>query len=69
LEYILTTGANWSGPIRSFRLVVDKGSSNNLISFCGQGVRKIDPTRFELRKSQFIPASNLYVLIVTPRAF
>jgi hypothetical protein len=28
LEYILVTGANWSGPIKNFRLVVDKGSPN-----------------------------------------
>ena len=25
IEYILKTGANWSGPINDFRLVVDKG--------------------------------------------
>ena len=41
LEYILVTGANWSGPISNFRLVIDKGSPENLLSFCGQSVRKI----------------------------
>lgn len=66
LEYILVTGANWSGPIKNFRLVVDKGSPNNLVSFCGQGVRKISPTQLELRISQFIPTSNLNVLILSP---
>ena len=66
IEYILTTGANWSGPIKSFRLVVDKGAPENLVSFCGQGVRKISPTKFELRASNFVPSSNLSVLILKP---
>ena len=66
LEYILVTGANWSGPIKNFRLVVDKGSPDNLVSFCGQGVRKISPTQFEVRISQFIPTSNLSILILSP---
>ena len=66
IEYILTTGANWSGPIRDFRLVVDKGDPRNLVSFCGNGVRKIGPTQFEMRKSDFTPEGNLYVLILEP---
>ena len=38
VDYILTTGANWSGPIKQFRLVVDKGDPKNLVSFCGRNV-------------------------------
>ena len=66
IEYILKTGANWSGPIGDFRLVVDKGDLRNLVSFCGDGVRKIGPTQFEMRKSDFTPEGNLYVLILEP---
>jgi hypothetical protein len=66
LEYILLTAANWSGPIKNFRLVVDKGSPDNLVSFCGENVRKIGPTQFEVRASDFVPASNLRILILTP---
>jgi hypothetical protein len=66
LEYILLTGANWSGPIKNFRLVVDKGSPDTLVSFCGRGVQKIGPTQFEVRVVDFIPTSNLSVLILTP---
>jgi Domain of unknown function (DUF4424)/YARHG domain len=66
LEYVLITGANWSGPIANFRLVVDKGSSANLVSFCGAGVHKIGPTQFEVRALNFIPTSNLSVLFLTP---
>jgi hypothetical protein len=66
LEYILTTGANWSGPIKDFRLVVDKESTDNLVSFCAQGVRKISPTQIEIRMSNFMPTSNLSILILSP---
>jgi hypothetical protein len=66
LEYILMTGANWSGPMREFRLVVDKGAPENLLSFCGQGVRKISPTQFEVRASNFVPSANISLLILKP---
>jgi Domain of unknown function (DUF4424) len=64
IEYILETGANWAGPIGDFRLVVDKGDPNNLVSFCGDGVKKIGPTQFEMGKNDFTPERNLYVLIL-----
>jgi hypothetical protein len=66
LEYVLKTGANWSGPIRNFRLVVDKGSPKNLVSFCGKGIRQISATQFGFRASDFTPTSNLSVLFLTP---
>lgn len=64
INYVLTTGANWSGPIRDFRLVVDKGSEDNLVSFCGEGVRKIGPTQFEVRHQNWTPTRDLEVLIL-----
>jgi hypothetical protein len=66
IGYVLTTGANWRSPIGSFRLVVDKGAPENLVSFCGEGVRKISPTRFEMRKANWRPDRDLKVLIVMP---
>ncbi|MBU1539959.1 MAG: DUF4424 domain-containing protein [Alphaproteobacteria bacterium] len=65
VDYILTTGANWAEPIGEFRLVVDKGSSRNLVSFCGEGVRKIGSTRFEIRRRNYTPDRDLSVLILT----
>lgn len=64
IDYILKTGANWSGPIGEFRLVVDKGAPGNLVSFCADGVKKISPTQFEWRKKNFRPDGNLSVLIL-----
>lgn len=64
VDYVLVTGANWSGPIRDFRLVVDKGSADNLVSFCGEGVTRISPTQFEVRRSNYTPTRDLSVLIL-----
>jgi len=52
IGYVLTTGGNWRSPIGRFRLVVDKGKAENLVSFCGEGVRKISPTRFEIGEDE-----------------
>ena len=65
IDYVLTTGANWAEPIGDFRLVVDKGSAANLVSFCGDGVRRIGPTQFEIRRRNFTPDRDLAVLILT----
>lgn len=67
VSYVLKTGANWRSPIGSFRLVVDKGAPENLVSFCADGVRKIGPTQFEVRHQNWRPAADLHVLIVSPR--
>ncbi len=68
IGYVLKTGANWAGPIGDFRLVVDKGKPESLVSFCGEGVTKISPTQFEIRKTGFTPKNDLDVLIVDWRA-
>jgi len=65
ISYILTTGGNWgSGSIGKFRLVVDKGSEDNLVSFCGEGVTKIGPTTFEMIAENFWPNRELDILIL-----
>jgi hypothetical protein len=65
IDYVLRTGANWSGPIGQFHLVVDKGDPGNLVSFCGQGVRKTSDTKFEMTKTNFSPEGDLAVLILS----
>ncbi len=64
LDYILVTGANWAGPIGTFTLTVDKGRTDNLVSFCGEGVKKIAPTQFQMVKKNFTPKRNISVLIL-----
>lgn len=66
IAYVLKTGGNWAGPIGDFRLVIDKGSPANLVSFCASGVKKIGPTRFEVRKTNWRPDRDLSILILKP---
>lgn len=66
LSYILTTGANWSGPIKSFRLTIDKGSKDDFVSFCGTGVRKTGPTTFEMTATDFMPEKDIDILLIGP---
>jgi hypothetical protein len=66
VSYVLHTGANWAKPIGHFRLVVDKGAAENLVSFCATGVRKISPTRFEVVHDNFRPDHDLDILILYP---
>lgn len=64
IGYVLSSGRNWKGPIKQFRLVVDKGKAENMVSFCMDGVKKISPTQFEVRKTNFEPKGDLSILIV-----
>jgi hypothetical protein len=64
IDYILRTGANWSGPIGQFHLTVDKGEPGSLVSFCGQGIKKTGDTKFEMTKTNFSPDGDLAVLIL-----
>jgi hypothetical protein len=66
ISYRLSTGANWARPIGHFRLVVDKGDPASLVSFCGEGAKRIGPTRYEVRRDDFSPAHDLHVLILKP---
>ena len=44
--------------------MVDKGNAENMVSFCMDGVKKISPSRLEVRKTNFEPKGNLNILIV-----
>lgn len=66
IAYVLKTGSNWAKPIGHFRLVVDKGAPENLVSFCATGVRKIAPTQFEVVRENYRPDRDLDILILHP---
>jgi hypothetical protein len=68
IQYVLRTGANWAGPIADFTLRVDKGSPDNLVSFCAQGVTKTGPTTFEVKAKDFWPESDLDILFIVKAA-
>lgn len=69
IAYVLKTANNWAGGIGSFRLTVDKGSADNLVSFCGTNVRRLTPTVFEMTVDGFYPQRDLEVLFLKPAGF
>jgi len=67
IAYILTTGGNWAlGNIGNFKLTIDKGNPNNLVSFCGNNVRKVGPTMFEMTAKDFYPEHDIDILLLVP---
>ncbi len=66
ISYILKTGNNWFGPIKSFTLTVDKGAKENFVSFCGEGVKKIAPTQFQVKYTDFYPDRDFDLLLIKP---
>ncbi|NKL84335.1 DUF4424 domain-containing protein [Rhizobium leguminosarum] len=66
ISYVLSTGANWAGPIKRFQLTIDKGKPSSLISFCGSNVQKIGPTTFRMTSEDFDPTKDLDILILNP---
>jgi hypothetical protein len=64
IAYVLKTGANWSGPIKNFRLVIDKGRADRLVSFCFDNVKKISSTSFAASLENFTPKQDLKILLI-----
>ena len=67
-NYVLRTANSWSGPIGSFRLTLDKGQADNVISLCFDGVKKTGPTIFTVEKMDFTPDRDLEILVIIPTA-
>lgn len=65
VRYVLSTGANWQGPIGSFTLIVDKEAATNMVSLCVDGLKKTAPTRFEKTVRDFVPQNDLDVLFIS----
>ncbi|WFU44343.1 DUF4424 domain-containing protein [Bradyrhizobium sp. CB82] len=65
ISYILKTGANWAGPIRSFRLAIDPGNSDHLVSFCpGRLSASSTGNSLEYKASDFKPDADLKILMI-----
>jgi len=64
VEYVLTTGKNWKGTIGHFRLTVDKGKRDNIVSFCMDGVRKASATTFRVDKRNYEPDKDLLIVVI-----
>jgi hypothetical protein len=62
VEYILGTGRNWQGPIKSFKLILKKESPDDIVSLCFPGKQiKTSPTTIEFSQSNFVPQDKLII--------
>lgn len=65
LAYVLTTGANWAGPIGTFHVVVEGGKDAALVALCSEvPLRATAPARLEGTATGFVPKRDLRVLVV-----
>ena len=64
INYILSTGANWGGPIKYFKLTIDPGATDRLVSFCPHGLKMISPDGLEFAATDFKPSADLKLLFI-----
>jgi hypothetical protein len=64
VHYILTTGANWKGPIKSFKLTIAKESPKDKVSVCLPDTRRVSATAFEVVRENFLPTQDLKILFI-----
>ena len=65
IDYVHTMWVNALGsPLKEFRLTVDKGAADNLVSFCGEEIKKISDTQLEVTKADYRPDGNLAILFL-----
>jgi hypothetical protein len=64
ISYILKTGANWAGPIKNFRLVIDPGNNDRLVSYCAGKLNPTSKVSLEVSAANFVPDRDLKVLIL-----
>lgn len=65
IAYILTTAKTWKGPIGNFKLTLDKGSPQNALSVCMDGLTKSGDTTYTVEKKDFTPDRDLEILVIT----
>ncbi len=66
IDYVLSTGANWAGPIGTFELTIDKESPQNILSLCLSDLKKTGPTTFQVTKHDFTPSADLSLIVLGP---
>ncbi|HYL61294.1 MAG TPA: DUF4424 family protein [Candidatus Methylomirabilis sp.] len=64
IQYILTTGNNWNGPIGHFHLTVTIDRSEDILATCFPDLERTSTTRYEFTRSQFRPDQELNLLIL-----
>lgn len=65
VDYILTTGANWRGPIGHFRLVVESPGSWDFVFLCLPGALREAQNRITFEATDFVPVQDISVYVAT----
>jgi len=61
LTYLFPAG---TGPIGTFRLIVDKGDPSTMVAFCGSDLKKTGPTTVEMVVKDSVPRRDIDVLFL-----
>jgi Domain of unknown function (DUF4424) len=64
INYVLKTGADGATPVGSFKLTIDPGPGDRLVSFCPGRLRPTAPDALEFTAKDFTPEGDLKVLII-----
>lgn len=64
ISYIFKAGAGAPMPVKDFKITVDKGKPDRLVSFCLDNVKKVSPTAFEVRLKDVTPERDLKILLI-----
>lgn len=69
VDYILTTGANWEGPIRDFTLTVEYPKGGTIAScwpFDQNKIKDLGNNQLQFHQTDFKPEQDLKILFGTP---
>jgi hypothetical protein len=61
VSYILTTANNWHGPIKDFRLTIEKKADQEVSTCFDPKIRKTKDNRYQSHVKDFIPEKDLKV--------
>jgi hypothetical protein len=64
VSYVLKTGANWAGPIKQFKLSIDPGGKDRLVSFCAGKLKPSAKDALDYQAADFVPDRDIKLLVV-----
>ncbi len=65
LRYILSTGANWRGPIGRFKLTIRLDRNDVRLSTCFNGLKRVAAKEYQFEATAYEPISDLTLLFIS----
>jgi hypothetical protein len=62
VTHLAAPAGGWNGPVKHYRLVVDKQRATDLVAFCPLAAKKISPTTFEWTATNYTPGGQTGIL-------